>query len=101
MIGTNSWLEDNLERKRKRKYESTSMKDTISLKVHFGSTLTKFKKQKTLSILGKDLEIGHLTMEIAKPNKGGRIEDMTLIISLCIQSILEKLDMTQKLSFGG
>ena len=35
------------------------------------------KKQKTLSILGKDPEIGHLTMEIAKPNKAGRIEDMT------------------------
>ena len=29
-------------------------------------------------ILGKDLEIGYLTMEIAKPNKEGRIEDMTI-----------------------
>ena len=30
-----------------------------------------------MSILGQDLEIGNLTMEIAKPTKGGRIEDMT------------------------
>ena len=38
--------------------------------------VTKVKKKKTLSILGQDPKIGHLTMEIAKPNKGGRIEDM-------------------------
>ena len=30
-----------------------------------------------MSILGQDPKIGHLTMEIAKPNKGGRIKDMT------------------------
>ena len=28
-----------------------------------------------MSILGQDLEIGHLTMEIANINKGGRIKD--------------------------
>ena len=64
-------------RKRKRKDESYPTKDIISLIVHFGSAITKVKKQKTLSILGQDPETGHLTMEIAKPNKGGRIEDMT------------------------
>lgn len=77
VIGTNSWLEDTLERKRKRKDESTPTKDTISLVVHFGYALTKVKKQKKLSILGQDSEMGHLTMEIAKPKKGGRIKDMT------------------------
>ena len=76
VIGTNSWLEDILERKRKRKDESSPTKDTISLVVCYRSTWTKVKKQKNLSILGKDLEIGHLTMEIAKPKKEGRIEDM-------------------------
>ena len=30
-----------------------------------------------MSILGHDPRIGHLTMEIAKPNKEERIEDMT------------------------
>ena len=40
--------------------------------------MVKTKKQKTLSILGQDLEIGHLTMEVVKPNKVGRIEDMML-----------------------
>ena len=39
--------------------------------------MVKAKKQKTLSILGQDLEKGHLTMEVEKPNKIGRIEDMT------------------------
>lgn len=39
--------------------------------------MVKAKKQKTLSILGKDPEIGHLTMEIVKPNKVRQIEDMT------------------------
>ena len=77
VIGTDSWLEDTLERKRKRKDESAMTKDIISLVVCFGSMLTKVKKQKNLSILGQDPEIGHLTMEIAKPNKGGRTEDMT------------------------
>ena len=76
VIGTDSWLEDTLERKRKRKDEGTPVKDNVSLAVHSRSMLTKVKKKKTLSILGQDLEIGHLTMEIAKPNKGGRIEDM-------------------------
>ena len=77
VIGIDSWLENILERKRKRKDEGTLAKDTISLVVHSGSALTKVKKQKTLSILGQDPETRHLTMEIAKPNKGGRIEDMT------------------------
>ncbi|MBJ6969767.1 hypothetical protein JG645_18390, partial [Vibrio cholerae] len=49
----------------------------MSQEVRFGSTIMKAKKQKTLSILGQDLEIGHLTMEIAKPKKVGRIEEMT------------------------
>ena len=71
VINTNSWLEDNLERKRKREDERTPTKDTIPLSVHSRSTLTKVKKKKNLSILGQNLEIGHLTMEIAKPNKGG------------------------------
>lgn len=39
--------------------------------------MIKTKKQKTLSILGQDLETGHLTMEIAKPSKVGRMEEMT------------------------
>ena len=29
-----------------------------------------------MSILGQDPKMGHLTMEIAKMKKGGRIEDM-------------------------
>ena len=78
VIGTYSWLEDTLDRKRKRKDEGSPNKDSLSLAVHFGSALTNVKKQKTLSILGQDPEIGHLTMEIAKPNKEGRIEDMTI-----------------------
>ena len=53
------------------------MKDIVSKAVHLGSAMVKAKKQKTLSILRQDPEIGHLTMEIAKPNKAGRIEDMT------------------------
>ena len=38
--------------------------------------MVKAKKQRTLSILGQDPETGHLTMEVVKPNKAGRIEDM-------------------------
>ena len=34
VIGTDSWLEDTLERKRKRKDESTPAKDTIPLTFH-------------------------------------------------------------------
>ena len=77
IIGLDSWLEDTLERKRKRRDEGILAKDTISLVVHFVYILTKVKKHKTLSILGTNLKIGHLTMEIAKLNKGGRIKDMT------------------------
>ena len=77
VIDTDSLLEDTLDRKRKRKNEGAPNKDTLSLVVRCGSALTKVKKQKTLSILGQDPKIGHLTMEIAKPNKEGRIEDMT------------------------
>ena len=69
--GTNSWLEDTLERKRKRRDEGASTKDIISLAICSRSMLTKVKKQKTFSILGQDPEIGYLTMEIAKPNKEG------------------------------
>ena len=57
VIGIDSWLEDTLERKKKRKNESTLAKDTVSLIVHYGPTLTKVKKQKTFSILGQDPEI--------------------------------------------
>ena len=39
--------------------------------------MVKFKKKKTLSILGQDPKTGHLTMEVAKLSKAGRIEDMT------------------------
>ena len=76
VIGTNSWLEDTLEKKRKRKDEGAPNKDALSLVVFSGSTLSKVKTQKTLSILGQDLEPGHLTMEIVKPTKYGRMEDM-------------------------
>ena len=60
------------------KDESAPAKDIVSLTGHSRSTLTKVKKQKTLSILGQDLEIGQLTTEIANANKGGLIEDMTI-----------------------
>lgn len=50
----------------------------MSQAVHFRTTMVKAKKKKTLSILGKDPKIGHLTMEIEKPNKVGRIEYMSL-----------------------
>ena len=66
-----------MEKKRKRKKESASSRDIISQAVHSGSAMVKAKKKKTLSILGQDLEIGHLTMEIAKPSKAGRMEEMT------------------------
>ena len=77
VISTESWLEDTLERKRRRKEENTPTKDAVSLAVSFGSALARVKKQKPLSILGHDPATRHLTMEVAKPNKEGRIEDMT------------------------
>ena len=76
VIGIYSWLEDTLERKRKRKDESVPTKYVVSLAVHCRTALAKAKKEKNLSILWQDPEIWHLTMEIAKPNKVGRIEDM-------------------------
>ncbi len=60
------------------KDEGAPSKDNLSLAVHSRSTLSKDKKQKTLSILGQDPKIGHLTMEIAKPTKDGWIEDMSI-----------------------
>ena len=39
--------------------------------------MVKANKKRTLSILGQDPETWHLTMEVEKPNKAGRIEDMT------------------------
>jgi hypothetical protein len=77
VIGIESRLEDTLERKRKRKDESVPSKDVVSQAVCSWSTMVKAKKQKNLSILGKDSEIGYLTMEISKPNKVGRIKEMT------------------------
>ena len=44
VIGTDSWLEDTLEKKRKRKDEGAPNKDTLSLAVHSGSDLSKVKK---------------------------------------------------------
>ena len=77
VISIELWLEDTLERKRRRKEENTPTKDAISLAVSSGFALARVKKQKPLSILGHDPTTGHLTMEVAKPNKEGRIEDMT------------------------
>ena len=71
VIGIDSWLEDTLEKKRKRKDEGAPNKDALSLAVCSRSTLSKVKNKKTLSILGQDPKIGFLTMEIAKPTKGG------------------------------
>ena len=65
-----------MERKRKRRDEGAPAKDIVSLVVRSRSVPTKVKKKKTLSILEQDRETWHLKMEIAKPNKGGRIEDM-------------------------
>ena len=44
VIGIDSWLEDTLERKRKRKDEGAPAKDIVSLVVRSGSVLTKVKK---------------------------------------------------------
>ena len=76
VISTESWLEDTLERKRKRNEENTLAKDVVSLVVSSGFALVRVKREKPLSILGHDPAIGHLTMEVAKPNKEGRIKDM-------------------------
>ena len=43
VIGTKSWLEDTLERKRKRKDESVPTKDIVSQAVHSGTTMVKAK----------------------------------------------------------
>jgi tellurite resistance-related uncharacterized protein len=78
VIDTESWLEDTLDRKKKRKEEGVRNKETLSLDIFLGFTLSKVKKKKTLSILRQDLDVGHLTMEIEKPTKEGRIEDMSI-----------------------
>lgn len=44
VIGTESWLEDTLEKKRKRKDEGAPNKEALSLLVHSRSTLSKVKK---------------------------------------------------------
>ena len=44
VISTKSWLEDTLERKRKRKDERTPAKDAISLVVHSRFGLARVKK---------------------------------------------------------
>ena len=44
VISTESWLEDTLKKKRKRKDESTPAKDIVSQAVHSGSTMVKAKK---------------------------------------------------------
>ena len=77
VISTESWLEDTLERKRRRKEENTPTKDAVSLAVSSGSALARVKKQKPLLILGHDPTTRHLMIEIAKHNKEGRIKDMT------------------------
>lgn len=78
VISTKSWLEDTLERKRRRKDESTLVKDAISLAIQSSSAIARAKKQKPLSILGHDRATGHLNMEVANPNKEGRMEDMMI-----------------------
>ena len=44
VISTESWLEDTLERKRRRKEENTLAMDVVSLAVSFGSALARVKK---------------------------------------------------------
>ena len=44
VIGIDSYFEDTLDRKRKRKDEGTPAKDTISLAIFSGYALTKVKK---------------------------------------------------------
>ena len=39
-----SWVEDTIDRKRKRRDEGAPYKDTPSLSIFFGSTLRKVKK---------------------------------------------------------
>jgi hypothetical protein len=77
VLNIESWLENTLNKKRKRTEEGTPSKDTLSSALQSGSIVTKIKKAKTLSILGKDPNTGHLTVEVAKPVKEGRIEDLS------------------------
>ena len=56
VIGIDSWLEDTLDRKRKRKDEGTPNKDTVSLVVHLGFSLTKVKKKRPCLSLEKILK---------------------------------------------
>ena len=44
IISTESWLEDTLEKKRKRKDQSTPAKDIVSQAVRSGSAMVKAKK---------------------------------------------------------
>jgi hypothetical protein len=77
VLSTESWLENTLDRKRKRIEDGTPGKDTLSLAIQSGTALGKVKKAKTLSIMGRDPSTGHLTVEIAKPTKDDRIEDLS------------------------
>lgn len=44
IIGTESWLEDTLERKRKRKDESVPSRDIVSQAIRSGAAMIKTKK---------------------------------------------------------
>ena len=44
VISIESWLEDTLEKKRKRKDESIPAKDIVSQEIHSGSVMVKAKK---------------------------------------------------------
>ena len=78
VIGIETWLEDTLDRKRKRKEEGLLNKETLSLDINFKSILSKVKKKKTFSILGQEPDIGHLTMDIVKPTKEVKLKDLTI-----------------------
>ena len=56
VIGTKSWLENTLDRKKKRIEKGTSNNEMLSLAICSRLTLSKVKNHNTLSILGRDAD---------------------------------------------
>ena len=78
VLGMDSWLESTLDQKRKRIEDETPDKEALSQAIQSRIALAKLKKAKTFSTLSWDPSTGHLTMEIAKPTKEARVEDLTI-----------------------
>lgn len=77
VLSTKSWLEETIDRKKRRYEDASPSKDLIAQVTSSQPPSKKMKKKKSIATLATDPSTSHMLVEITEPQKEGKFHELS------------------------